>query len=270
MPGDITGTEILQDDPETSAARVPLRARARSSPTSSWPTRSTARRPRRRRRCSRRCRSARSRPAASATRCPTRSSCSRRRTRSSRRAPTRCPRRSSTASCSWCTSATRARDEEREILRRTTGGDERELDAGARRATELLELQERRARACPIADHVLDYALALTRGTRVRADAPLPVRARVGHLGRRAAREPVPGARRQGARRARRAAATSPIEDVQRRRAPGAAPPHRDQLLGRGRGHHLRQHHRPPAGRGRSRARRSAPACPGVRAARLG
>ena len=34
-----------------------------------------------------------------ATRCPSRSSCWRRRTRSSRRAPTRCPRRRSTASC---------------------------------------------------------------------------------------------------------------------------------------------------------------------------
>ena len=45
--------------------------------------------------------------AASSTCCRGRSTCWRRRTRSSRRAPIRCPRRSSTASCSRSTSATR-------------------------------------------------------------------------------------------------------------------------------------------------------------------
>ena len=70
-----------------------------SSPTSCWPTRSTAPRPRSRARCSRRCRSGRSPSATRRSRCPSRSWCWRRRTRSSRRAPTRCPRRSSTASC---------------------------------------------------------------------------------------------------------------------------------------------------------------------------
>ena len=57
MPADITGTEILQETEQRAAHG--LRARARSSPTSSWPTRSTARRPRPRPRCSRRCRSSR-------------------------------------------------------------------------------------------------------------------------------------------------------------------------------------------------------------------
>ena len=75
-------------------------ARARSSPTCCSPTRSTGRRPRRRRRCSRRWRSGRSPSTARAARCPTRSSWSPRRTRSSTRARTRCPRPSSTASCS--------------------------------------------------------------------------------------------------------------------------------------------------------------------------
>ena len=42
-----------------------------------------------------------------ASRCPIRSSCSRRRTRSSPKAPIRCPRRRSTASCSRCSSTTR-------------------------------------------------------------------------------------------------------------------------------------------------------------------
>ena len=75
-------------------------ARAPSSPTSSSPTRSTAPPPRCSPRCSRRCRSARSPSATRPSRCPRRSSCSPRRTPSSRRAPTRCPRRRSTASCS--------------------------------------------------------------------------------------------------------------------------------------------------------------------------
>ena len=46
--------------PHDRQARVPVRARARSSRTSCWPTKSTARRRRRRPRCSKRCRSARS------------------------------------------------------------------------------------------------------------------------------------------------------------------------------------------------------------------
>ena len=59
MPSDITGTEVIQEDKATGAAAVQVPARARSSPTSCWPTRSTARRPRRRPPCSRRCRSGR-------------------------------------------------------------------------------------------------------------------------------------------------------------------------------------------------------------------
>ena len=55
MPSDITGTSVL--NLQDQRLRVP--ARARCSRRSSWPTRSTARPPRRRRRCSRRCRSAR-------------------------------------------------------------------------------------------------------------------------------------------------------------------------------------------------------------------
>jgi MoxR-like ATPase len=63
-------------------------------------------------------------------------------------------------------------EEEREILRRTTGGEGSE----PRRvlgAQELLEIQ-RAVRQVPVSDHVYDYCLALTRGTRVRSDDPLP------------------------------------------------------------------------------------------------
>jgi len=63
-----------------------------------------------------------------------------------------------------------SRDEEREILRRTTGAGEVEL-AKVVGASELRELQEA-VRSIPVADHVLDYALTLTRGTRVHSSEP--------------------------------------------------------------------------------------------------
>jgi MoxR-like ATPase len=62
-------------------------------------------------------------------------------------------------------------DEEREILRRTTGG-ESDTPNKVVGAAELLEMQ-RAVRAITISDHVYDYVLALTRGTRVRADSQL-------------------------------------------------------------------------------------------------
>ncbi|MFT7668819.1 MAG: MoxR-like ATPase [Planctomycetota bacterium] len=63
-------------------------------------------------------------------------------------------------------------DEEREILRRTTGG-ETQTPKSVLGAKELLEIQAA-VRSIPVADHIYDYTLALTRGTRVRSDAPLP------------------------------------------------------------------------------------------------
>ena len=62
--------------------------------------------------------------------------------------------------------------EEREILRRTTGGEHVTLERVVT-AAELTEAQKA-VRAVQIADHVADFALALTRGTRVRSDSMLP------------------------------------------------------------------------------------------------
>ena len=58
MPSDITGTEIIDQDIATGK-RSSVSCTGRSSPTSCWPTKSTARRRRPRRRCCRRCRSTR-------------------------------------------------------------------------------------------------------------------------------------------------------------------------------------------------------------------
>jgi MoxR-like ATPase len=63
-------------------------------------------------------------------------------------------------------------DEEREILRRTTGV-AGSLPDSVVDAAKLAEMQAA-VRAITIADYVYDYVLALTRGTRVRSGAPLP------------------------------------------------------------------------------------------------
>ena len=69
MPSDITGTDIIQDDPRRPGSGTWCSRRGRCSPTCCWPTRSTARRRRRSRRCSRRCRSTASRSGGAPTRC---------------------------------------------------------------------------------------------------------------------------------------------------------------------------------------------------------
>ena len=63
------------------------------------------------------------------------------------------------------------KDEEREILRRTTSGSVDE-PSSCISSEELVEMQAL-IRSIPVSDEVYDYALALTRGTRVRGDEPL-------------------------------------------------------------------------------------------------
>ncbi len=63
------------------------------------------------------------------------------------------------------------KDEEREILRRTTGEGSTELSV-VLNGDDLKRIQAA-IRSLPVSDHVLDYALALTRGTRVRSEEPL-------------------------------------------------------------------------------------------------
>jgi len=58
MPSDITGTEVIQEDKATGERRFKF-LQGPSSRTCSWPTRSTARRPRPRPHCSKPCRKSR-------------------------------------------------------------------------------------------------------------------------------------------------------------------------------------------------------------------
>ena len=100
-------------------------------------------------------------------RCPTRSWCARRRTRSSTRAPTRCPRRSSTASCSSCTVGLPSREDEVQVLAaHDRGFDPRDLAAaGLRPVAGAAELAAGRA--------AVQAVHGRARGARVRR-RPVP------------------------------------------------------------------------------------------------
>ena len=163
-PADLHERRRHRERPGTSAS-----GRARSSPTCSSPTRSTARRPRPRPRCSRRWRSGRSPSRDRPARCPTRSSSSPPRTRSSTRAPTRCPRRSWTGSCSSCTWATRRPSRSRRCCVATTAGlDPHDVASVVRPVATAADLAAARLlvddvrRGAP----VLAYLVSLARATR--------------------------------------------------------------------------------------------------------
>src|SRR6202051_1178107 len=99
MPSDITGTDIIEEDPTTGHRRWtfvhgPIFGNLLLA------ARSIARRPKRRLRCSRPCRSFPARCGATTTSCPRLFSCWRRKIPSSLRGPIRCRRRNSTGSCS--------------------------------------------------------------------------------------------------------------------------------------------------------------------------
>ena len=131
-----------------------------------------------------------------------------------------------------------------QILERTTG------DATPKRARAVLDRErhprdaDARARRCPVARHVQDYAVRAAPG-----DAPR----RAGRARHRASASSASAARRAARRRCsspRRSARSSTgasrraIDDVRAVGAPGAPPPRPPQLRGRGRGRQDRPGHR--------------------------
>ncbi len=107
---------------------------------------------------------------------------------------------------------------------------------------DILTLQEL-VRKVPIADHVSKYAVRMTRSTRPLKDGPDFVRDYVSWGA--GPRQPVPGPRRQGPRRAPRAVPRLHRRHPHRGRA-GPPPPDHHQLQRRGRGPQARRHGRAP------------------------
>ena len=148
----------------------------------------------------------------SRTRCPTRSSCSPPRTRSSTRAPTRCPRPSATASSCTSRSATRRPTRSaRCCASRRRGLAPTALD-DIQPVASAEDLRAARAEvdATEVHDEVVDYVVAIVRRTR-----ELPAR----RAGRHPARGRAPARRRQGRRAARRPR----VRHARRRRPHGRA-----------------------------------------------
>ena len=161
MPADIIGTNILVEDGRV--ARSSASSRARSSPTSSWPTRSTGPRPRPSRRCSRRCRSTRSRWPDSATRSTRRSSSWRPRTRSRWKGPIRCPEAQLDRFFFKVLVPFPSEADLISIVDRTTGA-ETQTARQVTTAAEVVEMQ-RLARSVPIAPHVTAFAVSILSAT---------------------------------------------------------------------------------------------------------
>ena len=177
------------------------------------------------------------------TGCPTRSSCWRRRTRSSRKAPTRCPRPSSTASCSTSSSTTPRRRRSSRSSELTTATHAAAASSRCCPATDILELQEI-VRKVPVADHVIRYAMQLRAAdaARTRREVPDFVRDYVTWgAGPRASQYLILAAKARAVLHGRYYVST---RGRPRRGRPGAAAPHHHQLQRRGRGHQARRHRR--------------------------
>ena len=164
MPMDITGTDILQELPggkrEFEFARGPVFANiVLADEINRAP-------PRRRRRCSRRCRSTASPSSAARIRSMRRSSCWRRRTRSSRKEPIRCPEAQLDRFMFLIGVDYPVRAEEIAIARTTTGDSlptlEHMLDG------ETVLAYQHLVRRVPVPDHIYEFAVELVRRTRPR------------------------------------------------------------------------------------------------------
>ena len=199
---------------------------------------------------------------------PSRSSCSRRRTRSSRRAPIRCPRRSSTASCSRSRSAIRRKDDEVKIIDRMAGSGAEPTASKVMGTDEILAARDV-VQQVFVDDKVKRYAVDLVAATRDPKAAGLPQLAPLIDNGAspRASIALIKVAKAQALLVGPQLHLAARREDDRARRA---APPHPRQLRGRGAGQDHRSRDRadprerpgpvrsPDAARRKSRKRSSA------------
>ena len=168
VPSDITGTEILEEDSATGArsfrfVRGPIFANiVLADEINRAPPRTQA--------ALLEAMQEHSVTASGETmRCPSRSSCSRRRIRSSRKARIRCPKRSSTASCSTFASAIRRRKRRsRFFAARRARSPSGLASSSVRRSSSRCSGSRATITA---ADSVLRYAASLVRATRPDDDA---------------------------------------------------------------------------------------------------
>ena len=207
MPSDITGTDIIQEDPETGRRQLVFtpgpdlrqhRARGRDQPHAAQDAVRAARghagAPRHR--AGQDLRPARSRSSSSPPR-----------TRSSWRAPTRCPRRSSTGSCSTSSSTTCPQEQEMEVVAATTAIQDLRFERTVTGA-DIVAFQAL-VRRVPVADEVIRYAVDARPHQPALRDRPARVREEVGRIRRQRPRRAVPRPGRQGARADAAAATTS-------------------------------------------------------------
>ena len=171
-PGPAPGRRDRGERLQPAGSRRSSSAADRSSPRCCSPMRSTGRRRRRSRRCSRRWRSGRSPSTAPAIRSPIRSWCWRRRTRSSWAERSRFPRRRSTASCSSCGSGTCPRTRR---SRCSIASSRAARSARSRPVTDAVEIKAAQEVCRDIyCDATLkDYCVRIVRRTREHRDVSL-------------------------------------------------------------------------------------------------